>query len=357
MPQINHNYLFSRPHDHPYGMVMPNRHGNAHYRYGYQGSERDDEVKGNGNSYTTEFRQLDPRLGRWLSLDPLAAKFPWQSPYCSMDNNPILLNDVKGDKTPKEEKTLKKEQKQLNKEFDRIAKNEKKWAKNLAKKLGGTVIKDTYIIDENDRTTSYSVRASTYEEGIGDVPSVIVNQEYGKKRYDLRKSHNKITNKLEGYYYNQGEVMGITMSFGYDMYVGGGISGSVDLVMMGGETAVGGTFGGGLGLGGGAGIDVGTIICNQSGRYRAGDIQEGEGWGFSAGIGPLSYSRSGDRTASAFYWNGETNTTSSIDFKSALEKSNWLSIYETIALKSLNSVKAKVSIKYEWNRSTVWGTF
>jgi RHS repeat-associated protein len=67
------------------------------YRYGYQGSERDDEVKGSGNSYTTEFRQLDPRLGRWLTIDPKATSMPWQSPYCSMDNNPIWFNDQLGD--------------------------------------------------------------------------------------------------------------------------------------------------------------------------------------------------------------------------------------------------------------------
>jgi RHS repeat-associated protein len=49
-----------------------------------------------GNSYTTEFRQYDPRLGRWLSLDPLASSFPWQSPYCAFDNNPVLLVDPSG---------------------------------------------------------------------------------------------------------------------------------------------------------------------------------------------------------------------------------------------------------------------
>ncbi len=67
------------------------------YRFGYQGSEKDNEVSGEGNSYTTEFRQLDPRLGRWFSVDPVFQ--PWQSPYTSMDNNPIGLNDVLGDKT------------------------------------------------------------------------------------------------------------------------------------------------------------------------------------------------------------------------------------------------------------------
>jgi hypothetical protein len=38
------------------------------YRYGFQNQEKDDEVKGAGNSYTTEFSQYDPRVGRWLYL-------------------------------------------------------------------------------------------------------------------------------------------------------------------------------------------------------------------------------------------------------------------------------------------------
>lgn len=70
--------------------------GAREYRRGYQGSEEDDEVKGDGNSYTTEYRFLDPRLGRWLTIDPMTGNFPWQSPYCSMDNNPICLTDIFG---------------------------------------------------------------------------------------------------------------------------------------------------------------------------------------------------------------------------------------------------------------------
>jgi RHS repeat-associated protein len=58
--------------------------------------ERDDEVKGGGNSYTTEFRQYDPRLGRWLTLDPLMLMFPHVSPYVAFDNNPIYYTDPYG---------------------------------------------------------------------------------------------------------------------------------------------------------------------------------------------------------------------------------------------------------------------
>ena len=81
----------------PYGMQMPGRNENSgEYRYGYNGMEKDAEMKGEGNSYTTEFRQYDPRLGRWLSLDPLMKKFPWMSPYVAFNNNPVFYIDPLG---------------------------------------------------------------------------------------------------------------------------------------------------------------------------------------------------------------------------------------------------------------------
>jgi len=99
-----------------FGMLMPERNGGANYRYGYQGSEKDNEVKGNGNSYTTYFRQLDPRLGRWLTIDPVTQ--PWQSPYTSMDNSPIRYNDPLGDKVkPMDKKSARRTKKILKQTF------------------------------------------------------------------------------------------------------------------------------------------------------------------------------------------------------------------------------------------------
>ncbi len=76
---------------------MPERSvGSANYRYAFNGMELDNEVSGNGNSYTTEFRQYDPRLGRWKSLDPLMSKYPGMSPYVSFNNNPNMFIDPDG---------------------------------------------------------------------------------------------------------------------------------------------------------------------------------------------------------------------------------------------------------------------
>lgn len=59
--------------------------------------EKDDEVKGGGNSYTTEFRQYVARVGRWLSLDPKIDDFASLSPYNFNFNNPLSFTDDEGD--------------------------------------------------------------------------------------------------------------------------------------------------------------------------------------------------------------------------------------------------------------------
>ncbi|MGD1848195.1 MAG: RHS repeat domain-containing protein, partial [Salibacteraceae bacterium] len=85
-------------HYYPFGMQAPGRtNEGSGYTYGFNGMERDDEVKGNGNSYTSHFRRYDPRVARWLSVDPLDAKFPGISPYSAMANNPISFTDPDGD--------------------------------------------------------------------------------------------------------------------------------------------------------------------------------------------------------------------------------------------------------------------
>jgi RHS repeat-associated protein len=81
----------------PFGMTMPNANNlntSSGYRYGFNGMEKDDEVKGTGNSYTTEFRQYDPRLARWSSIDP--AYKAHESPFVGYANNPVIFIDPAG---------------------------------------------------------------------------------------------------------------------------------------------------------------------------------------------------------------------------------------------------------------------
>ncbi|MDR3711306.1 MAG: RHS repeat-associated core domain-containing protein [Puia sp.] len=46
--------------------------------------------------YETNFRSLDPQLGRFWQMDPLAQTLPSFSPYQYADDNPILFNDPLG---------------------------------------------------------------------------------------------------------------------------------------------------------------------------------------------------------------------------------------------------------------------
>lgn len=82
-----------------FGASMPGRNfTNERYRYGFNGMEKDDEVKGEGNSYDFGARIYDPRIGRWLSVDALDDKYPSLSPYNFVANNPLLFVDVDGNK-------------------------------------------------------------------------------------------------------------------------------------------------------------------------------------------------------------------------------------------------------------------
>ena len=83
----------------PFGMIMTGRKYAASsfkYRYGFNGKENDNEVKGEGNQQDYGMRIYDPRLGRFLSEDPIARDYPELSPYQFSSNSPISGIDVDG---------------------------------------------------------------------------------------------------------------------------------------------------------------------------------------------------------------------------------------------------------------------
>lgn len=80
----------------PFGMLMPGRTYSSGYRYGFNGKENDNEVKGTGNQQDYGFRIYDPRIVRFNSIDPLTSKYPMLTPYQFSGNFPIAGVDLDG---------------------------------------------------------------------------------------------------------------------------------------------------------------------------------------------------------------------------------------------------------------------
>ena len=83
-------------HYYPFGLTLqtnerPNVTANKHK---YQGIELEGSF--GLETYETDFRGLDPQIGRWRQIDPYADDFSYQSPYVSMDNNPANNTDPDG---------------------------------------------------------------------------------------------------------------------------------------------------------------------------------------------------------------------------------------------------------------------
>jgi RHS repeat-associated protein len=79
---------------HPFGSVMNGRSfSNENYRFGFNNQEQD---KGLGEYYAFEYRIHDARLGRFLSVDPLAPEYPWNSTYAFAENSVICCIDIEG---------------------------------------------------------------------------------------------------------------------------------------------------------------------------------------------------------------------------------------------------------------------
>jgi RHS repeat-associated protein len=80
-----------------FGAIMPYLNGSAgRYRYGFNGKENDNEVKGTGNEQDYGARIYDTRVGRFLSIDPLQHQYPELTPYQFSENTPIQATDLDG---------------------------------------------------------------------------------------------------------------------------------------------------------------------------------------------------------------------------------------------------------------------
>jgi RHS repeat-associated protein len=78
-------------------MTLPGRSfvAGKTYRYGFNGKEKDLETTST-TTYDYGFRIYSPGLGRFLSVDPLASDYPWNSTYAFAENDVLRSVDIDG---------------------------------------------------------------------------------------------------------------------------------------------------------------------------------------------------------------------------------------------------------------------
>ena len=148
----------------PYGedWVDIRHHGYFGSAYKFNGKEKDDET---GYSYYGA-RYYTDRLSIWLSVDPLADKYPHLSPYAYCANNPVIFRDPDGrDFDPRSEKIAQEKESHIRNRMSsidiQITQNEENGVDNTQlnarKEELGKSLKD---IDDmrNDHTKLYEFK-------------------------------------------------------------------------------------------------------------------------------------------------------------------------------------------------------
>ncbi len=94
---LYHPYIVTATDYYAFGGSMEGREIKIRdYFFGFEGIKKTNEISGEGNHYQFKFREYDPRLGHFWSVDPLAASYPWNSPYAFAENRVIDGIDFEG---------------------------------------------------------------------------------------------------------------------------------------------------------------------------------------------------------------------------------------------------------------------
>ena len=155
----------------PFGMSLVNRsfRADGSYRYGFNGKENDNEVKGEGNQQDYGMRIYDPRLGRFLSMDPLSRFYPWYTPYQFAGNDVIRNIDLDGgEPKPKITPMAEGQQEETSKEVTNARGDYVETRTQIWNWHGGGILKRQEYNQEGQKVNTYS-RAGWY-----------TNEEYDK---------------------------------------------------------------------------------------------------------------------------------------------------------------------------------
>lgn len=190
----NYYHIDTTTHHHPGGMLMPGRSFNSPtYRFGMNGQEKDDEITGTtGSHYTALYWEYDSRILRRWNVEPKSSKYPYLSPYCVFENNPIYLADPTGEDgvavVDKENKTITIKAVYYVQTVENpgiyptsTTKYTAKDVENLNKKVNSTLNGASYTVTEGEYK-GYNVKFDfTFKEG-GE--SWELEGEANKEKYD-----------------------------------------------------------------------------------------------------------------------------------------------------------------------------
>jgi len=189
-------------------MLVPGRnYATNSYRYGFQGQEKDDEVKGEGNHYDFGGYGLDTRIGRRWSLDPIDPTF--ESRYVVYRNNPNYFIDPDGQWSIKHKTIATKRggdgRRSKKITFEYVLRTANEQSLELNSTLGYypapvvTFPAALYTIGEGYNTNNPGIIA----EGIVDLGIAFVGEKLGEKLVpSLRKAKSTVAQKIAKYLSN-----------------------------------------------------------------------------------------------------------------------------------------------------------
>ncbi|MFX1705334.1 hypothetical protein PV783_15325 [Chitinophaga sp. CC14] len=197
----------------PFGMGLDGRGFDAgRYRYGFNGKEHDNEVKGEGNQIDYGMRIYDPRIGKFLSTDPLSKQYPHYTPYQFAGNTPIQAIDLDG---AEEYHFTYIKDKDGNMSLHYLGKEDIKERVFVGYKFVHGLFYDTptpvYQTQVNQRQ-SYTVH-TTYREPIDKNGGLNMDQPQEWKDFDVRTFYNSLEDLSSGKGHRSlADMLGITVA-------------------------------------------------------------------------------------------------------------------------------------------------